>query len=153
MFARKLMCMFPLLITLALVLPGIAQNTVSGDVTGVVTDPSGAVLPNTQVILKSNDTGEAQTATTNAAGVYRFSLLKPGPYTLSAKAQGFQQTQQTVNVAVGQASTINLQLAVGAASQTVEVSAEAGVVQTQGGNISTTFTPEQVAQVPNPGND
>ena len=100
----------------------VAQSLISGDVTGVVSDPSGAVLPNATVTLKNNGTGQSQTATSNAAGVYRFSLLSPGNYTVTAGASGFQNTSQAVTVTVGQAATLNLQLAVGSSSQTVEVS-------------------------------
>lgn len=135
------------------ILPVSAQNLTSGDVAGTVTDPSGAILPNATVTLKNNGTGQTQTATTNTTGAYRFSLLSPGSYTVTATASGFQTTSRPVTVAVGQASTLNLQLSVGTSSQTVEVTAEAGVVQTQNGNISTTFSPEQVQLVPNPGND
>jgi len=136
-----------------LVIPATAQTEISGDVSGTVTDPSGAVLPGAMVNLKNNATGATQTATTNPAGVYRFSLLPPGSYTVTASAQGFQGASQKIQVAVGQASAANLQLAVGGSGTTVEVTAEGGVVNTQNGNISTTFTPEQIQLTPNPGND
>jgi Carboxypeptidase regulatory-like domain len=131
----------------------VAQSLISGDVTGIVSDPSGAVVPNATVTIKNNGTGHTQTATSNAAGVYRFSLLSPGSYTVTAGASGFQNTSQSVTVTVGQAATLNLQLAVGSSSQTVEVTAEAGMLQAQNGNISTTFSNEQVQLAPNPGND
>lgn len=130
-----------------------AQSLITGDITGVVTDPSGAALPNATVTLKNSETGATQTRSTNAQGAYRFPLLNPGTYTVSAQAQGFQTRQQNVAVTVGQASTANMQLALASASQTVEVTAEGGVVQTENGNVSTTFTPEQIANMPNPGND
>src|SRR5258708_664884 len=130
-----------------------AQSLVSGAITGVVSDPSGAVIPNATVALKNNGTGQTQNATTNQSGVYRFSLLTPGQYTVTVNASGFQNAERTVTVSVGQATSMNMQLAVGSSSQTVEVTAEGGVVQTDNGNISTTFTPEQVELVPNPGND
>jgi hypothetical protein len=130
-----------------------AQNTVSGDLTGVVTDPSGAVLPNVQVNLTNNSSGQKSTSTTNAQGVYRFPLLNPGSYTVSAVAQGFQTVQHAAIVTVGQATTVNVQLALSSANTTVEVTAEGGLVQTQNGNISTTFTPSQIEATPNPGND
>jgi hypothetical protein len=129
------------------------QSLVSGDITGIITDPTGAVVPNATVTLRNKATGQTPTATTNSAGIYRFSLLPPGQYIVSASASGFQNAERGVTVAVGQATAANLQLAVGSSSQTVEVSAESGVVQTQNGNITTTFTQEQVALVPNPGND
>src|SRR5499427_791386 len=129
------------------------QSLVSGDITGIITDPTGAVVPNATITLRNKATGQTPTATTNAAGIYRFSLLPPGQYIVSASASGFQNAERGVTVVVGQAVAANLQLAVGSSSQTVEVSAESGVVQTQNGNITTTFAQEQVALVPNPGND
>src|ERR1700746_232047 len=134
-------------------IPAAAQSLTSGDAAGTVTDPSGAVVPNATVTLKSNDTGGIQTRTTNAQGAYRFSLLAPGTYTISVTASGFQGTQKQLTITVGQAATANLQLALGSASQTIEVSAEAGIVQTENADVSTTFSPDQVALVPNPGND
>lgn len=154
MCARKILfCLSALLVALLLVVGASAQSLVSGDVTGTITDPSGAVIPNAAVTLKNSGTGQTMNGTTNSSGVYRFSLLSPGQYTLTATASGFQNVVRAVTVAVGQATTMNMQLAIGASSQTVEVTAEAGVVQAENGNISTTFTPEQVQLVPNPGND
>ena len=80
-------------------------------------------------------------------------MLTPGQYTVTVNASGFQNAERTVTVSVGQATSMNMQLALGTSSQTVEVTAEGGVVQSENGNISTTFTPEQVQLVPNPGND
>lgn len=53
-------------------LPATAQSLTTGDITGTVTDPSGAVVPNAQVMLKNLDSGTTQTRNTNAQGVYRF---------------------------------------------------------------------------------
>jgi hypothetical protein len=154
MQARQLLSIFATTVfAVLLTTPGAGQSLVSGDITGIVTDQSGAVVPGASVTLKNNDTGQTQTATTNPSGVYRFSLLSPGQYTVSVSASGFQNVERPVNVAVGQASVLNLQMSVGSASQTVEVTAEGGMVQAQNGNISTTFSPEQVQLVPNPGND
>ena len=130
-----------------------AQSLTSGGVTGTVTDPSGAAVPNATVTLKNNGTGATQTTTSNSTGAYRFSLLNPGNYTVSATAQGFQGRGQSIEVAVGQSSTVNLAMQVASASQTVEVTAESGAVQTDNGNVSTTITPEMVTNIPNPGND
>lgn len=154
MYARKLLpVLMSALIALVFTIPAAAQSLVSGDVTGIISDPSGAVVPSATVTLKNTGTGQTQTATTNSSGVYRFSLLPPGQYTVTANAAGFQNAERAVTVSVGQATTLNLQLPVGTSSTTVEVTAEGGIVQPQNGNISTTFTPEQVQLVPNPGND
>ena len=82
-----------------------AQTLISGEVTGTVTDPSGAVVPNATVTLKSNETGQSRTATTNSNGYYRFPLQQPGNYTITVSAPNFQAASQTINVAVAQATT------------------------------------------------
>jgi hypothetical protein len=151
---RKLFPSFlALLLAAAFFAPATAQNSVSGDITGIVSDQTGAVLPNISVTMKSNDNGSTQTTTTNASGIYRFSLLAPGSYNISATSQGFQGVQRSTTVVVGQASTVNLQMGVSSSNTTVEVVAGSDTVQTQNGNISTTFSPVLVSQVPNPGND
>jgi hypothetical protein len=147
---------FPALVAgLLFLLPWMAygQSLTSGGISGTVTDPSGAALPDAAVTLKSNDTGATQNTTTNATGAYRFSLLNPGNYTVSAAAQGFRGRPESVVVAVGQSASANLQMQLAAASQTVEVTAQPNVIQTDNGNVSTNISPEIVANMPNPGND
>jgi hypothetical protein len=148
---------FPFLtasIVVFLAIGAAAQSLVSGEVTGIVSDPSSAVIPKATVTLKNNGTGQTQTTETNQTGVYRFSLVSPGQYTVTVNASGFQNAERNVIVAVGQSTSMNMKLEVGStSSQTVEVTAEAGVVQTENGDVSTTFSPEQVQLVPNPGND
>ena len=155
MNCKKLLMLFMAVLigcTLA-VTPAFTQSITTGDITGVVTDPSGAVVPKANVTLKNRDTGATQTRTTNAQGVYRFQLLVPGNYTVSSNAPGFQNVSQNAAVTVGQATQVNLQAALASSSQTIEVTAEGGVVQTEPGNIATNFTPQQISSVPNPGND
>ncbi len=143
-----------LLIVVAIAAPILLSQTLtSGDLTGTITDPSGAVIPNAKVTLKSNDQGFTKTATTNANGFYRFSLLPPGSYNVSVAVQGFQNYSTNTNVSVGAATSLNARLALSTAGTTVEVTAAPGVVQTETGNIATTFSTQQVEQVPNPGND
>ena len=60
--------------------PAFGQSLTSGGVTGTVTDPSGAAVPNATVTLKNNDTGAAASVTSNDTGAYRFALLNPGSY-------------------------------------------------------------------------
>jgi len=131
----------------------LAQSLTSGDVGGTVADPSGAAIPNAIVTLKSNDTGATETATTNSTGAYRFHLLNPGSYTVSATSQGFQGGTQNVNVSVGQASTVNLTMQIASATTTVEVSGQSTAIQTDNGNVSANISPEIVSNIPNPGND
>ena len=141
------------LVSLLTVVSAVGQSLTSGDLAGTVTDPSGAVVPGAQVTVKSNESGNTQTRTTNSQGYYRFPLMPPGAYTITVAASGFQSAQQQANVAVGQAITSNIQLQLGAASQTVEVNAGAEAVQAENAEVSTTITQMQVQMMPNPGND
>ncbi len=155
--ARGAQAVLIALLTAAVVLfwtaPLRAQSLVSGSVVGTITDPSGAVVPNATVSLKSDATGQTLTQSSTASGLFHFQFLNPGTYTLTVKAPNFKPATSTVSVSVGQTTTSNLTLALSTASQTVTVTSEAPVIQTENGNVSTTFTPAQVALVPNPGND
>jgi hypothetical protein len=131
-----------------------AQTVISGDIAGTITDPTGAALPGAKVVVKSVQTGAVQTFTTGAAGDFRVPLLKPGTYTVTVHASGFQPTQTTATVAVGQITNVNLKLPVASGTQTVQVEASTvPLLQTQNSDLSTTLTEEQVQNMPNPGGD
>ena len=146
--------MLALLVIALMIAPSLmAQSLVSGDVTGTVTDPSGAVVPNATVVLKNTATGATHNTTSTSSGAYRFSLLPPGTYTVSAAAQGFSKAEETTTVNVGQATVANIKLAVGASSQTVEVTSAVPLVQADTADLSTNFDQNLVANAPNGGND
>ena len=130
-----------------------AQSLTTGAATGVVTDPSGAVIPHATVTLKSTTKGTTQMATTNGSGVYEFSFLDPDNYTVTVEASGFQSLTRPVSVSVGQRATVNVTLQLAAAGTTVTVTEAAPLIQTNNGNTATTITSTQVSQIPNPGND
>src|SRR5258708_4553921 len=130
-----------------------AQSVTSGDIVGVVADPSGAVLPNVSVTLKSDAKGNTQVQSTNSHGTDRFSLLAPGSYTVSVAAPGFQEAMMSGVVTIGQATTLNIVLSLGGATSTVEVTSDAPLLQTENADVSTSFSQTQISQVPNPGND
>src|SRR6202158_5302798 len=134
-------------------LPAYAQTVVNGDISGTVSDSAGAVVQDATVSLTDLAEGKNQTTTTNATGLYRFSFLKPGEYKLTVAAKGFKSTSQMVNVAVGQVTTINAKLEIGAASEVVEVTGAAPLIQTENGDTSTTFDQTQLRALPAPGGD
>jgi hypothetical protein len=131
----------------------LSQNSTTGAISGTVVDPSNAVVPSATVTLTNADTGVSSNATANSSGSYGFPLLTPGHYRLSAKQQGFRTTEQPVTVAVGQTTTVNIQLQVGQGSEVVEVSGAAPLIQTEDANISTSFSAKQMDLMPNGGND
>src|SRR4051812_13566568 len=87
-----------------------AQTLTTGDVAGMVTDATGAIVPGAAVTIKSVDTNEIRTAVANDSGQYRFSLLRPGAYTISAQTSGLKSNSSKYAVAVGAAQTMNLTL-------------------------------------------
>lgn len=130
-----------------------AQSMLAGDIAGTVTDPSGAAIVGATVKAASQETGAVAIVTTTATGAFRFSLLKPGAYALSVSAKGFKATSTVVTVNIGQITTQNLAMAIGAASETIEVSATAQLLQTDTAQLSTAVTLDQLQNIPNPGSD
>ncbi|HEY6251584.1 MAG TPA: TonB-dependent receptor, partial [Candidatus Angelobacter sp.] len=149
----KVVKFFGLALVLACVCTALsfAQSITSGDIAGVVTDPTGAVVPNAQVTATSDSTGATHTTNSNGEGLYRFSFLQPGTYTLGVKAGGFQPGSHKIQVSVGQTANGNIALAVTAATTTIEVTGTA--TQIDNADLSTNFSQEQISLVPNPGND
>ena len=130
-----------------------AQTIVTGGFGGTITDPTGAVVPGVTLTLTSNSTGDVFTTVSSGTGAYTFSLLKPGDYTLSAKKESFKTLTQKVTVLLGQNSTVNVSMELGASSTTIEVTTEGNLLQTENANIATTFDTRTVQNIPNPGND
>ncbi len=142
-----------LLATTLLLCPMLAaQSLTTGGVSGQVTDPTGAVVPNATVTLRDMDTGASQTGTSNAAGEYRFSLLKPGHYTIRASETGMEAVESPFEVVVGSIQTVNLMLALSKSTTTVEVTTGVTSVSTDPANI-TSFTQAQMEELPTAGGD
>src|SRR5271169_1888600 len=139
-------------LTLVFVNPAASQSLVAGGISGRITDPAGAVVPNAAVGLKSLDTGETQSATSNGEGVYRFNLLKPGRYEVTTTVAGFAKLVRTGDVSVGQTVQIDLSLEISKTAETIEVSAAAPLISTDPG-IATAYTPQEVALLPAGGGD
>ncbi len=130
-----------------------AQNTVSGDISGTLTDPTGALIPNVSVTAVNTGTGAKSTAITDSSGSYRFSLVKPGVYHISASLPGFSTTTTDLVVSAGVVADGSLRLTTGSASTVVDVTSAAPMLHTESAEISTEFSQEQIASLPNPGND
>ena len=157
-FAGKLSWISVVLLIVAALLmiaapPVSAQSVVTGDLTGTITDPSGAVVPDAAVTLKSTAEGTVVTTATNVTGGFRFALLKPGEYKLTVSQKGFKSIAQSVQVTLGQVTTTNLKLELGAQAEVVEVTAAAPLIQTENANLSTTMNAKLVDLIPNSGND
>lgn len=132
----------------------LGQTNTTGDIAGIVSDSSGAIVPGATLSLTRLATAATRTTTANSSGEYRFSQLPPGRYTITGTANGFETSKQTIEVNAGSVIPANLALSIGRANETVEVSASAvPLLHTDDAQLSTTFTQEQVLNLPNPGND
>ena len=99
-----------------------AQNVVlTGSLGGRVTDASGAIVPGASVVVRSLTTGVQQSAQTNHAGLYRLPVVMPGAYSITASLKGFRDVQVLVRVLVGNTTSQDIKLQVGASADTVKV--------------------------------
>jgi hypothetical protein len=117
-------------------------QVLKGSISGTATDPNGAVIPGATVKATNTDTGAELKTTTNNEGVFRFSLIPAGNYRVEITASGFQTVVQNgVVVVAGRDSGLNnIKLTVGEASTTVEVTAEAPLIETTQSQVTNTFT-------------
>ena len=131
----------------------LAQSLITGALTGTVTDPSSAVIPGASVLLKNAGTGASQERTTDAQGWYRFPLLAPGSYTVTANAPNFAETIRSARVSVGQTNVVDVQLSLQTAVTSIDVHEQVVTIQPASPNISHNVGANPLANVPNPGND
>src|SRR6516162_9610517 len=130
-----------------------AQTTTSGGLTGVVTDPSNAVVPGANVVITDDTRGTVQETKTGLEGTYQFFFLPPGKYVLRVTREGFRDEGRMVNVLLGPPVTVNVTLAIAKGNTTVEVTDNVPLIQAENGDVSTTMSQQQISEVPNPGND
>lgn len=130
-----------------------AQNIVSGELTGTLVDSSSAVMPNATVTLTNPQTGFNQTTTTNANGFFRFPLLKPGTYTVTASPAGFGSIVRNAVVNLGEVTDVKLQAVISGKTEVVDVTTEAPLLQTENANVTSNFSEKQLESLPNSGND
>ncbi len=124
-------------------------QAVTATLVGTVTDQTGAVVPNASVSILNQATGSVTKSTTNGSGNYILSLLPPGTYTVTTAAPGFQKSQtRDVNVPVNTTTRVDLALRPGSAEQTVTVTDQAPLLQTDRADVSGQIESKQVLQLP-----
>ncbi len=120
-----------------------------GTITGVVSDPAGAVVAGAQVEGKNAETGAIYPATTTLAGVYTLSQLPVGTYEVSVTVPGFKKfVRQGLRVEVAQTLGIDISLEVGAASESVTVTGEASMLKTESADVSHNVTVQTLNDLP-----
>ena len=121
----------------------------SGSVTGVVTDPTGAVVPAAPVKLTNTATAVVSNTTTNNAGVYTFPTVPIGMYELRVESAGFKTHIQTnIIVETAQTARLDVMLEVGAAQDSVSVTSEAPLLQPENSEVATQVSQKMLNQLP-----
>ncbi|MBM3767674.1 MAG: carboxypeptidase regulatory-like domain-containing protein [Acidobacteria bacterium] len=116
---------------------------------GDVYDPSGNVIPNASVTVTSAGTGFARTVQTNATGQYRITPLNPGAYTLTVKADGFKsQVRSGIDLQVAAVLEVDFSLALGAVTETVEVTGAAPLLQTEESSVGNVVAAKELERLP-----
>jgi len=125
-----------------------AQLT-TADILGTVTDGTGAVVPNANVVLTNLGTNQTRTGQTNGSGDYSFTLLPVGHYSISIKATGFQASiTKDLAVEAGDRARNDVQLQLGAESTVIEVTASTPLLQADSATVSSTVTAKAVQDLP-----
>src|SRR5215469_9551374 len=144
-------CRIASLAVMALLLGGsvLRAQQITGAISGTVTDAGGAVVPNASVKATNTATGFTRIASSDSNGAYIVQYLPVGNYSLEVTAQGFKKfIQQNLVVTVDTTQKLNASLEVGAAQETVEVTAAPPLVNTTTETLGRTVTPEEINTLP-----
>jgi hypothetical protein len=127
----------------------LAQSAVTGAISGTVSDPSGAVIPNAAVTLRSLGTNKEETATTEGEGRFRFTNLQPGVYALTIKASGFSDYKlEQIIVEVGRTSTVDANMKIGAADASVDIVSTGAAVNTESKEFVSNINQTAINELP-----
>ncbi|MGA2737830.1 MAG: carboxypeptidase-like regulatory domain-containing protein [Bryobacteraceae bacterium] len=145
---RQVACIRGVLLGLLFAVAVFAQRDL-GTIAGTVTDPTGAGIPNAKITITEVATNLSYDVISSAAGEYTRPALKPGIYTVAAEAQGFRRVaQENVVVTAGDRIGVNLTLPVGNVSESIEVSANAPLLQTENTSQGADLNASEVNQLP-----
>ena len=129
--------------------PLVSAQTVTGAITGTVTDPTGAVVPNVRIVASNTATNLTYSTTANEAGVYNLLFLPLGNYTISAEATGFKRAVLgPFALEVNQSARVDVRMEVGEVTQSVEIQGVAPILQTESTQTGDTVSGTQAASIP-----
>jgi hypothetical protein len=119
-----------------------------GTITGVVTDPSGAVVPNASVTVTNTATNASRNTVTNSEGLYSFPSLVPGPYAVKVEISGFRSATSKLELQVQQTARVDITLQVGQTTESIEVSANAALLSTDNATVGTVIEERRILDLP-----
>jgi hypothetical protein len=146
---NKLLSTSILLLVLLFLTANIGNAQFSSAIQGMVTDATGAAVPQATVTVKNVATGVSREATTSGEGFYRISNLGPGAYTVTAQKAGFSVSQRDgLGVGISEIARADFQLSVGAVTERVDVTAQALLLETEEGRVSGRIEQVQLREMP-----
>jgi Carboxypeptidase regulatory-like domain/TonB dependent receptor len=151
MHIMRVVVKFALLLIVATLLGSASTyaQTATGEVSGTVTDQTGAAIPQASVTLSSENTSVNRTAVSNQDGRFIFTNVLTGSYSVRVQASGFKETEQTnVTVQVNQIVALNYALSIGSVAEKVEVAGAAPALQTQSSALGTVIDTRAVNELP-----
>lgn len=119
-----------------------------GTITGVATDPTGAVVPNAKVTVTNTATNVSRNTVTNNEGIYAFPSLVPGPYEVRIEAAGFRTATTKLELQVQQTARVDFKLEVGSTTETIEVSAAAALLATDNATVGSVIEERRIVELP-----
>ena len=140
---------FAALLVLALsAFSAMAQSTTQGAISGTVRDPQGGVVPNATVTVKNNETNREVTATTDDDGGFKTVNLDPGTYTVTVSAANFAAFTSNAVVEVGRSTSLAIDLSIQGATETVQITGEAPVINTEQQDFSSNINQTSINELP-----
>ena len=137
------------LLSLCVCDPVASQSTYTSQLSGVVRDSSGAVIPGAKVTLTDEGTNIPANSVTNGSGIYQFTGVRPGAYTIRVEASSLApQERKGLTLAVSQSATLNFSLSPIAASESITVTEQAPLLDTGNASLGTDVTNEYVRDIP-----
>nr|MBP6823804.1 carboxypeptidase regulatory-like domain-containing protein [Acidobacteriota bacterium] len=135
-------------LTAAMSLTVFAQSSVSGGISGSVSDPQNAVITNATITIRNLGTNKEETATTSGEGKFRFNNLQPGNYTVTVKASGFADYKAEVIVEVGRLAGVDASLKIAGSGETVQIVADSGLVNTESKEFASNINQTSINELP-----
>lgn len=143
---RTLLCLSVAIVFAPAAMP---QSATTATLSGTISDASEAVVPKAKVTVSNPATGLVRDVMSDSAGEYRLVLLPPGTYTVKAEKEGFApQSHSDIVLTVGQSASLDFRLAVGTATQVVEIQSAAPLVDTDRTQQANTITQQSVQNLP-----
>src|SRR5678815_4404946 len=141
--------LFVSVLVLALSATAFGQSTTTGSIGGVVTNPNKEVVPGAAITVRNMGTNKEDSATTDDTGRFKVATLQPGNYSVTVNSSGFSpSTMENIVVEVGRETTLEVALSVGPVTGTVDVSAEAPVINTTQQDFSTNINQTSINELP-----